>query len=137
MTLSLRMQGRFQRRSAIRLIVAIIYVFLVLVYLTWRTTTFNPSSLILSYLFYAADFIGGILGLTAIYVSWSYYHRVPPAAPPGLSVDVFIPVYKESIDIIRQTVIAAKAIDYPHGTWVLDDSGRQDIRLIADEFGCH
>ena len=136
MSLSLRMQERFERRSTARLVVAIVYIFSGLVYLGWRVTTFNQSALTLSYLFYFADIIAFVMGLSVIYITRKYRHRVSPQVSPGLSVDVFIPVYKEPIGIIRQTLIAAKGIDYPHKTWVLDDGQRDEIRFLAEELGC-
>ena len=48
----------------------------------------------------------------------------PPPAPEGLTVDVFIATYNEPIELVMETALAAKAIRYPHKTWVLDDGNR-------------
>ncbi len=130
------MAERFARRRIVRRVTAGIYVVSAAVYLIWRTTTFNPDAPVLSGLYYAADWIAVLLGMTVIFASWSYRHRTPPAAQKGLSVDVFVPTYKEPIELIRRTIEAAIGIDYPHGTWLLDDGNREDVKALAEELGC-
>ena len=136
MSISFRMQERFRRRSLTRRVVASLYCFFALSYLAWRLTTFNNYALVLSSVYYLADVIAVSLGLATIFVSLKYRHRTPPPVTPGLSVDLFVPVYKEPIDIIRQTVMAAVGVDYPHKTLVLDDGRRDEVRKIAEEFNC-
>lgn len=59
----------------------------------------------------------------------------PPTAPPDLTVDVFIATYNEPIDLVMTTARAAKAITYPHRTWVLDDGNRPEMREAAEAEG--
>ena len=59
----------------------------------------------------------------------------PPPAPPGLTVDVLIATYNEPIDLVMATARAAKAITYPHRTWVLDDGNRPEMRAAAEAEG--
>ena len=59
----------------------------------------------------------------------------PPPTPPGLTVDVFITTYNEPIDLVMETALAARAIRYPHTTWVLDDGARPELRRLAEEHG--
>lgn len=59
----------------------------------------------------------------------------PPPAPPGLTVDVLIATYNEPIDLVMATARAAKAITYPHQTWVLDDGNRPEMRAAAEAEG--
>ncbi|MGV3564900.1 MAG: glycosyltransferase [Nocardioides sp.] len=59
----------------------------------------------------------------------------PPPAPPDLTVDVFIATYNEPIDLVMTTARAAKAITYPHRTWVLDDGNRPEMRAAAEAEG--
>jgi cellulose synthase (UDP-forming) len=66
---------------------------------------------------------------------WRLTHNEPPPAPPGLSVDVFITVYDEPLQILRRTAIGARAIRYPHQTWILDDGKRDEVRAMAEELG--
>lgn len=48
------------------------------------------------------------------------------ALPP---VDVFIPTYNESWEVLERSILGAKALDYPHfKVWVLDDTRRDWLR---------
>ncbi len=66
---------------------------------------------------------------------WRLKRREPPEAPAGLTVDVFITTYNEPLDLVLTTARAAKAIRYPHRTWILDDGNRADVRAAADAEG--
>ena len=59
----------------------------------------------------------------------------PPPPPPGLTVDVFITSYNEPIELVMRTARAARAITYPHQTWVLDDGAREEMRLACEAEG--
>lgn len=63
----------------------------------------------------------------------SQQRKSPPLARPGLSVDIFITTYNESVDLVRGTAIASRAITYPHKTWILDDGARAEMRELASE----
>ena len=71
-----------------------------------------------------------LFGLTM----WRAQGRMaPPVAKAGLTVDVFITTYNESVDLVRKTAIAARAISYPHKTWILDDGARAEMREVASQ----
>ena len=59
----------------------------------------------------------------------------PPAAPEGLTVDVFITTYNEPIELVMATARAATRIRYPHSTWILDDGARPAMRQAAEDAG--
>lgn len=59
----------------------------------------------------------------------------PPPAPEGRTVDVLIATYNEPVELVMETARAAKAIRYPHETWVLDDGNRPEIRAAAEAEG--
>jgi cellulose synthase catalytic subunit (UDP-forming) len=61
-----------------------------------------------------------------------------PRDPDKLpSVDVFIPTYNESVDIVRRTAVAAMAMEYPKKkVYILDDGRRPAMKALADEVGC-
>lgn len=134
-SVSKQMAERFARRKTWRHFVALLYVVSLTAYLVWRYTIINPDSLALSVAYFVTECIGFILGLTAIYATWSYNHRETKPAPQGLSVDVFVPTYKEPLHIIRRTVMAARDIRYPHGTFLLDDGKRDEVKALAKELG--
>jgi cellulose synthase (UDP-forming) len=53
------------------------------------------------------------------------------------SVDVFIPVAGESIELLRKTVEAATKIDYKDKRiYILDDKGNDDYKKLAETYGC-
>lgn len=126
---------RFCDRAGRRKIVAAVYMAGTLVYLGWRTTILNEDALALSLVYFAGEILGFVLGLTTIFSSWDYRHRLSQPAQKGLSVDVFIPTYKEPADLVRWTVIAAKEIAYPHQTFLLDDGNRPEMKALAQELG--
>lgn len=56
-----------------------------------------------------------------------YVHHKP------ITVDVFIPVYGEPVEEVRETALAAKNIYGKHATYILDDGKSNDIRKLAKE----
>lgn len=59
----------------------------------------------------------------------------PPTPPPDRTVDVFITTYNEPVEMVMRTARAAKAIRYPHQTWVLDDGDRPEMRAACEAEG--
>ena len=67
---------------------------------------------------------------------WRLKERDTPTPPkPGLTVDVFIATFNEPIELVMTTARAAKAISYPHETWILDDGNRPELRAAAEAEG--
>lgn len=53
------------------------------------------------------------------------------------SVDVLIPTYDEPIFILQRTVMGCQALDYPRKTvYLLDDTRRPEVKLLAQQLGC-
>jgi len=129
------MFDRFSRRKNWRRFVGISYLALYSAYLIWRCTIVNTDSIVLSIVYLIAETFGLILAFSIILKSWSYNHRAPKPLIYGLSVDVFITTYKEPLHIIKRTVIAAKEIEYPHKTWILDDGKNPELKKFAEEIG--
>ena len=69
--------------------------------------------------------------------------RIPTEQWP--SVDIYIPTYNEDIEIVRKTVLAAMAVDYPAGqkeVYVLDDGRkyperREKLYQMCQSLGCY
>ena len=60
------------------------------------------------------------------------------AAPPPLgteTVDVLITTYNEPVELVVETARAARRIDFPHETWILDDGDRPEMRQAAADLG--
>lgn len=54
------------------------------------------------------------------------------------TVDVYIPTYNESLDVVRDTVLAAQCIDYPQDKmkiYLLDDGKRSEFAVFAANVG--
>ena len=58
-----------------------------------------------------------------------FIHHLP------IKVDVFIPVYGEPVDEIRQTASAARDIYGLHTTFILDDGKSDEVQQMAREIG--
>lgn len=53
------------------------------------------------------------------------------------TVDIFIPTYNEPAFILRRTVIGCQALEYPNKkVYLLDDTKRPEIQVLAKELGC-
>ncbi|MFW3367568.1 glycosyltransferase family 2 protein [Rhodococcus qingshengii] len=48
---------------------------------------------------------------------------------------MFITTYNEPIDLVMRTAVAAKAIEYLHTTWILDDGNRSELAAAASSAG--
>ena len=121
---------------AVRYALLLLTCITALIYFSWRTAVVNPAFPVYSWIVYAAELVGFARVLMFMLSTVRMTHREPPPAPPGLSVDVFIPTYDEPIDVVRRTVLAALAIRYPHETWLLDDGERPQMQQLASETGC-
>jgi len=54
------------------------------------------------------------------------------------NIDLLIPTFNEPLSVVRYTALAAMNIDWPADklkVWILDDGGREEFRLFAEEAG--
>ena len=65
--------------------------------------------------------------------------RERPEAPGFTpSVDILVPIFREPLEILERTILAARAIDYPNTEiHVLDDGHREEVRELARRQGVH
>lgn len=105
-------------------------------YFTWRLGSFNPQARLFSWLVYGAEVFGFLTAMLHIFMCWRLTCRTSPPVRAGLTVDVLIPSYNESADLVRHTLLAALAMEYPHRTWLLDDGRRSEMKALAEELGC-
>ena len=103
-------------------------------YIVWRWGwTLNWHAWWFSVPLALAETWGLVSGFVMVHGVWRIRHRTPLPAPPGLGVDVFITCYDEPLEVIRRTAVGARAIRYPHQTWILDDGKRDEVKALAQE----
>lgn len=90
-------------------------------------------------LFLAEVYIWIMLLLNYLQTLWPLKRKIEPL-PEDVSlwptVDVFIPTYNESLEVVRDTVLAAQCIDYPRDkmkVYLLDDGRRREFAVFAAE----
>src|SRR5512143_16410 len=127
---------RYQGLEAPRALLVAIYLAVAAWYLGWRLGTFNQEAYGFSLLVYGAEAFGMLTALMHIFMCWRLTERQAGAPRSGRSVDVFVPTYNESIDLVRKTLLAARDMHYPHATWLLDDGNRPQMRELAERLGC-
>jgi cellulose synthase/poly-beta-1,6-N-acetylglucosamine synthase-like glycosyltransferase/tetratricopeptide (TPR) repeat protein len=125
-------------RPSIRKPVILVSSAVALFYLVYRAVwTLNLTS---GYAVFASLFlyIGELYGVITMLL---YFLQVwdttePPEQPvlEGRTVDVFVPTYNEDPDLLRVTLQACVAMDYPHKTYLCDDGGT-DARINDPQKG--
>ena len=126
-----------------RLAVALLSVCMSVRYVVWRGLATlaldNPADAVLSILLYGAEIYGVGVLILGYFQTSIMQPRVPVALPPDEtlpSVDVYIPTYNEGVEIVRRTIIGARAIDWPRKmVYVLDDGRRPEMKALAAELG--
>lgn len=110
---------------------------LALVYLVYRALfTLNldsPYAIFVSISLFIAEIYGVFMMALYFHQVWDTSEPEEVEAVPGYTVDVLIPTYNEGADILRATIRAARDMEYPHKTYVLDDSRRPEIEELAKE----
>ena len=104
-------------------------------YLVWRADTLAADAPIFSGLLYGVEIYGFVVALLHLFMTWRLSVREPPAPPEHATVDVFIPTYNESPELVKKTLLAARQMDLPHTTWLLDDGNRAEMRALAGRLG--
>jgi cellulose synthase (UDP-forming) len=107
-----------------------------LYWISWRwSSSLNHNALVFSIVLIVAETYGLINSFLLIATVWKLKYRDSPPAPRNLEVDVFITNYDEPLEVLRRTAIGARAIKYPHRTFMLDDGKRDEVKAMADALG--
>jgi cellulose synthase (UDP-forming) len=134
---------RLQRTALARTLLLLCTAFLALRYLAWRTTQTlqysDPLSFLCMIALYLAELYGIALLLVSLFVNVRPLHRRPvrPSADPARwpSVDILVPTYNESPELLRVTMLAALQVRYPQErlrVYLLDDGGTLQKRQSPD-----
>jgi cellulose synthase (UDP-forming) len=126
-----------------RLAVALFSICMSVRYVVWRGLATlaldRPEDAVLSLLLYGAELYGVLVLILGYFQTSIMLPRVPlplPADGELPTVDVYVPTYNEGVDILRRTLIGARAIDWPRKTvYLLDDGRRPEMKALADELG--
>lgn len=107
-------------------------------YLWWRVTnTLNPEALVFSWVLWLAEAFGVVSYILFAWmiqdISLLYPYKAPKS---GIKVDVFVPTYNESLEVLEATLIGCNRITYPHQTYILDDGTREEVRELTQRLGC-
>ena len=126
-----------QLKLAITRILVVVATLFTVRYFWWRFFhTMNPAARVFFYLFLAAEIMSFIESALFYFVTWKPTSYARPEPIPGKTVDVFIPTYNEPVDLLRETVLCAVNMRYPHKTYILDDGQRPEVRELAADFNC-
>ncbi|MGL4505517.1 MAG: glycosyltransferase, partial [Aeromonas sobria] len=115
-------------------------------YIWWRYTStldwLDPISLFCGLLLLAAETYAWVVLILGYWQTAWPLNRPPVPMPLDIeswpSVDLMIPTYNEDLTIVKGTVYASLALDWPKDKltiWLLDDGGRDEFRQFAEEVG--
>jgi cellulose synthase (UDP-forming) len=128
---------KYESLGVYRSAVVIVFVIVGIWYLCWRIPTMSPDAPVFSAILYGAEIYGFLTAMLHLMMTWRLTVREPPPCPQGVSVDVYILTYNESVDLVRKTLLAATHMDCPHETWLLDDGNRPEMKALADRLEIH
>jgi cellulose synthase (UDP-forming) len=123
--------------TRLRALVVLAFLIYAPYYLFWRLGTLNPGAPFFSWLIWGAELFGYLTAVLHIFMVSRLTSPVAVTPPKDLTVDVFVPTYNESVNLLRHTLLAATRMEYPHQTWLLDDGNRPEMAALAKELGCH
>jgi cellulose synthase (UDP-forming) len=108
-------------------------------YLVWYWRHINWDFGYHSFVFFLAESVGFLLFCFFAFNDWFLRYHAPEGIPVErtFSVDVFIPVAREPLDLLKETVEAAHRIDFQHKRiYILDDKNKEEYRKLAEIYGC-
>ena len=123
------------KQAIARLIIVFASVFTIR-YFYWRATeTMNPAARLFFWGFLMAEVLNFVEAALFYITTWAPTRYAVPAELKNRTVDVFIATYNEPIELLRETVLCAVNMTYPHKTYVLDDGDRSEVKELAKELG--
>jgi cellulose synthase (UDP-forming) len=137
--------ARYRDRERLRWVAVGIGLFLTVRYLYWRVAyTLNTSDrvgLSISLIIFLAEIYG--LFATLLF----YFQVATPTArsseiddcPDLPTVDIFLTSYDEKVELVRRSLMACRAIDYPpekKKIYLLDDGSRDEMKQLATDLNC-
>jgi cellulose synthase (UDP-forming) len=131
-------------RKGSRMPLLIVAIALQVRYLLWRglftLDTVTLTGLTITMTLFIAESYGLLQNLFFSYQSAGSSHRIAPQSRRHPTVDIFVPIVDEPLEILHRTLIGCLAQDYPRDRFtvhVLDDGRREDVRGLARDIGCN
>ncbi len=132
-----------QLSQFLRLLIVVLGIFISARYLIWRTFNTLPTDNLLSFgvglLLYAAEVYAFLIMVVGIFVMLNPLHRpivpMPEDRNTWPTVDILIPSYNESDELLEITLLGALNIDYPKdklNIYLLDDGSTDAKRNHPD-----
>ncbi|CAB3752134.1 cellulose synthase [Burkholderia sp. MSh2] len=117
-------------------------------YMYWRLTETtvwaHPLDAVWGMLLVSAELYSAIVLMLGYFqTSWPLGRKpvpMPASRDDWPTVDVFIPTYNEPLSVVKPTIYAALALDYPAdklAIHVLDDGRRPEFKAFCEEVGVH
>lgn len=126
-----------------RQVILALTLFLYVRYLLWRglytLNTADWPSLVVSGTVLLAEAYGLFQLIFFTFQAWKPLERQSPPIKTYWTVDLFVTVVNEPLDILRRTLVGCTNQDYPsdkYKIYVLDDGHREDVRALAQALGC-
>jgi cellulose synthase (UDP-forming) len=131
-------QGRDSHKPVFLRVISVLAIAYLVYYIGWRVVaTLNPDALVFSWVLVLAEAFGVISYIVFAWMTQDtsptrLYHR--PRS--GLTVDILIPTFDESLEILEATLVGCNQISYPHHTYILDDGQRAAVKELTLSLGC-
>ena len=136
----------YSKKRSISIIMAVMSFLMSTRYIYFRATQtlhFNSEieTILGIGLFLADIYVWVMLLLNYLQTIWPLKREIvklPEDMSLWPTVDVYIPTYNESLDVVRDTVLAAQCIDYPKDKmkiYILDDGKRREFAVFAADVG--
>jgi cellulose synthase (UDP-forming) len=108
-----------------------------LVYLMWRVlSTMQGAPVWLTVPLYGCEVLAWLSLAGFAFVTWTVRPSPRPAIGSLPRIDVLVPTYNESDEVLRPTLLGCLALDYPNvQVHVLDDGRRPWVAELARELG--
>jgi cellulose synthase (UDP-forming) len=129
--------GRVIRRS-LNVVTAIplgLFLGVTGIYLIVRLPLWNPHAAIMASLLLAAELFGLLTLALHLFQTYTVLERDAARVGPEVKADIFVPTWDEPVDLLRNTLVAAKAVRGVGAVWLLDDGCREEMRALAGELG--
>lgn len=104
-------------------------------YFSYRIPLTNLGSPVFSLALLAAEMFGVVTLLLHYFSSATLLIRGSRRVPPGVTADIFVTTWNEPVEMLRNTLLAAKRVRHARRVWLLDDGARPEMRALAAKLG--